>query len=70
VRGGYDAWVAEVLSAPKPPENPTAAQVADFRTRAALHAYFTGAAAVAAPTLTTPRPAAASVAAPKKGGGC
>jgi hypothetical protein len=70
LKGGYDAWRAEVLTAPKPPENPTAAQVADFRTRAALHAYFTGAAAVAAPLLTTPRPAAASVTAPKKGGGC
>jgi hypothetical protein len=70
VRGGYEAWVAEVLSAPKPPENPTAAQVADFRARAALHAYFTGAAAVAPPALAAPRPAAAPIAGPKKGGGC
>ena len=70
LKGGYDAWKADVLTAPKPPENPTAAQISDFRTRAALNAYFTGAATVAAPTLTAPRPMAAPVTAQKKGGGC
>jgi hypothetical protein len=70
LKGGYDAWKAELLTAPKIPENPNSAQVADFRTRAALHAYFTGSATVAPPALAAPRPIAAPVTAPKKGGGC
>jgi rhodanese-related sulfurtransferase len=69
LKGGYDAWKAEVLTAPKLPENPTAAQSADFKVRAALHARFTGAAATAGPARSEPRPAAPA-AEPKKGGGC
>ena len=70
LKGGYDAWKAEVLTAPKLPENPTAAQSADFKVRAALYARYTGAAATAGPARPEPRPAAAPVAEPKKGGGC
>ncbi len=70
LKGGYDAWKAEILTAPKLPENPTAAESADFRVRAALHAYYTGAAATAGPARSEPRPAAAPAAEPKKGGGC
>jgi hypothetical protein len=70
LKGGYDAWKAEILTAPKLPENPTAAQSADFKVRAALHARYTGAAATAGPSRSEPRPAAAPAAEPKKGGGC
>jgi len=52
------------------PENPTAAQSADYRTRAALFAHYTGAAATAGPARSEPRPAAAPAAEPRKGGGC
>ncbi|MEO8055921.1 MAG: YeeE/YedE thiosulfate transporter family protein [Acidobacteriota bacterium] len=68
--GGYDAWKAEVLTAPVVPANPTAAQLAEFRSRAALNAHLTGTAAVAAPAPTESRPVAPQAAAPKKGGGC
>ena len=68
--GGYDAWKSEVLTPPAPPRSPTAAELAEFRTRAALNAHYTGTAAVAAPPISAPRPAAAPVNAPKKGGGC
>ncbi len=70
LEGGYDAWNAEVLTAPKPPGNPTAAQVAAYREQAALVAHFTGAASAASPVSAAPRPAAAPAVAPKKGGGC
>ncbi len=70
LEGGYDAWKAEILTAPKPPENPTAPQVAAYRAQAALVAHFTGAASAALPVSTAPRPIAAPIAAPKKGGGC
>ena len=68
--GGYDAWKAEVLTAPKAPENPTAAQSADFKVRAALYARYTGAAQAVGPARSEARPAAAPAAEPKKGGGC
>jgi rhodanese-related sulfurtransferase len=70
LEGGYDGWKSEVLAAPKAPENPTAEQVAELRTRAALHAYYTGSSAAAAPAVAAPRPVAAPAASPKKGGGC
>jgi rhodanese-related sulfurtransferase len=69
LEGGFDAWRAEVLTAPKSPESPTAAQSVDFKTRAALFAHFTGAAQTAGPARSEPRPAAPA-AEPKKGGGC
>ena len=68
--GGYDAWTADVLTAAKPPENPTPGQVAELRTRSALFAHFTGAAAAAPPVMSVVQPSAAPAAAPKKGGGC
>jgi len=70
LEGGYDAWKSEILTAPKIPENPTAAASADYRTRAALYAHFTGTAATAEPVRSEPRPAAAPASGPKKGGGC
>jgi hypothetical protein len=68
--GGYDAWTLDVLTAPKPLENPTPGQAADLRTRSALFAYFTGAAAAAPPVKSVAQPSAAPAAAPRKGGGC
>jgi rhodanese-related sulfurtransferase len=68
--GGYEAWTADVLTAAKPPENPTPGQVAELRTRSAVFAHFTGAAAAAPPVMPVAQPSAAPAAAPKKGGGC
>lgn len=70
LKGGYAAWKAEILTAPRAGENPSAAQLADYRARAALHAHFTGSAATAGPARSEPRPAAAPAFEPKKGGGC
>ncbi|MDL2716489.1 MAG: YeeE/YedE thiosulfate transporter family protein [Acidobacteriota bacterium] len=69
LKGGYDAWKAEVLTAPRAEENPTAAQSADFKVRLALYARYTGAASTTGPARSEPRPAAPA-AEPKKGGGC
>jgi rhodanese-related sulfurtransferase len=68
--GGYDAWKSLVLTAPKPSDNPTAAQAAEYSARAALFAHYTGAAASAAPARSEPRPVAPQAAESKKGGGC
>ena len=70
LEGGYDAWKTGVLTPPKAPDGATAAQLAEFRTRAALYAHFTGTAATAGPARSEPRPAAAPATEPKKGGGC
>ncbi len=70
LRGGYDAWKSEILTAPKAPENPTAAQSADYEARAVLYAHFTGTATTAEPARSEPRPAAAPASGPRKGGGC
>ena len=67
--GGYDAWQAAILTRPVPPENPTPLLIAEFRLTTALHAHFTGAAAVEAPKVEL-KPAAAAAPGPKKGGGC
>lgn len=66
--GGYDAWKAAVLAAPQPPADATPALVAEFRMKAALNGYFTGAAAAPPPPPVVK--AAAPSAAPRKGGGC
>jgi hypothetical protein len=42
VRGGFAGFAAAVLTAPRPPEQPTAASLEEYRLRAALHAHFTG----------------------------
>jgi rhodanese-related sulfurtransferase len=70
LKGGYDAWKAEILTAPTLPESPTAAESADSRVRAALYAHYTGTAQAAGLARSEPRPAAASATEPKKGGGC
>jgi rhodanese-related sulfurtransferase len=70
LKGGYDAWKAEILTDPTLPESPTAAESADSRARAALYAHYTGTAQAAGPARSEPRPAAASATEPKKGGGC
>ncbi|MGA7990619.1 MAG: YeeE/YedE thiosulfate transporter family protein [Thermoanaerobaculia bacterium] len=70
LKGGYDAWKADVLTAQKPPESPTPAQVAELRVRSALYAYFVGAAAAAPHVVPIAQPSAAPAAGPKKGGGC
>jgi len=70
LKGGYDAWKAEILTAPKASDSPTASQSADYNARTALYAHFTGTAATAGSARSEPRPAAGPAAAPKKGGGC
>jgi hypothetical protein len=70
LNGGYDAWKAEILTAPKASDSPTASQSADYNARTALYAHFTGTAATAGSARSEPRPAAGPAAAPKKGGGC
>ena len=56
LRGGYDAWKAEILTAPKALESPTAAQSADYNARTALYAHFTGTAATAGPARSNRDP--------------
>jgi rhodanese-related sulfurtransferase len=67
VEGGFAAWQAQVMTAPTPPESPTPEAVAAYRTRAALHAHFTGAAVAAPPVEFKPTAVTRTV---KKGGGC
>jgi hypothetical protein len=69
LKGGYDTWKSEILTAPKAPENPNASQSADHKVRAALYTHFTGTAATAGPARSE-RLAAAPPAESKKGGGC
>lgn len=65
--GGYDAFRAQVLTAPIPPEAWSSEAIAAFNLRQAMHAYFTGASAAPAPVQVKP---AAVQRAVKKGGGC
>jgi rhodanese-related sulfurtransferase len=69
LRGGYDAWQAEVLAAPSSPESPTPALVAEFRLKSALHSRYTGAAAAEPPKIEM-KPSAPPASGPRKGGGC
>lgn len=68
LRGGFDAWDAQLLQPPQPPEHPTAADIEAYRRRAELHAWLTGSQAPAAPVNA--RPTAIQREAPRRGGGC
>ena len=65
--GGFQAFQATILEAPEPPETATTLQLEAFTTLSALHSFFTGSTAPAAPVIARPvvrREAAA------RGGGC
>ena len=64
--GGWDGFRADVLTAPAPPVEASAASRARFERAAALHGHFTGAEVQRAPP---PKPKAVKRAV-KKGGGC
>ncbi len=65
--GGYEAFKAAILDRPVPPVVADQDAVGAYRLRAALHGYFTGSAAPAAPPPATVAPKARAT---KKGGGC
>ncbi len=66
--GGYPAFVADVLTAPVLPAEPTLADIEGYQRRSALHGAFTGAdAAPVAPVVVKKAAGGAPV---KKGGGC
>jgi hypothetical protein len=68
IEGGYDAFAAAILDTPVLGEEPTPAEIEDFRLRSALHAYFTGASIQEAPTPVRPKKQIRR--ANKKEGGC
>lgn len=68
LEGGYEAFAAEILSAPQLGSDPTPRAIEDFRLRSALHAYFTGSAVTNAPP--PPAPKKQQRRASKKEGGC
>jgi hypothetical protein len=70
LRGGFDAFRSAVFAKPELPAAPDAAAVATFRTRSALHGYFTGAKTQAPPAVVPPRSGAPAPGGKKKGGGC
>jgi hypothetical protein len=68
LEGGYDAFAAEVLTAPELGDDPSPQEIEDFRMRSALHAYFTGSSVQNTPP---PRPKKKiKRAGHKKEGGC
>lgn len=66
--GGFDAWDAQLLQPPQPPEQPTAEDIEAYHHRAELHGWLTGSQAPAAPVNA--RPTAIQRDAPRRGGGC
>jgi hypothetical protein len=68
IEGGYGAFASDVLAAPVLGDEPTAAQIEDFKMRSALHAYFTGASIQEAPAPVRPKKQIKR--ASKKEGGC
>jgi len=66
--GGYQAFEAQILREPQPPTAATPEALASYRTRAALHGYFTGSVAPAAPVVA--RPTAVVHRRARRGGGC
>jgi hypothetical protein len=68
LEGGYEAFAADILTAPELGDDPTPDQIEDFRLRSALHAYFTGSAIKDAPPPPTPKKQQRR--ASKKEGGC
>jgi hypothetical protein len=68
LEGGYDAFAAEILTAPELGEDTTPAQIEEYQLRSALHAHFTGSAIQSAPP---PKPGKKiKRAGSKKEGGC
>ena len=67
IEGGYEAFEAEILTAPELGESPSADAIREYELRSALHAYFTGASLKKAPTV---RPKIQLKRAGKKEGGC
>lgn len=64
--GGYDAFVSDVLSAPKPPESPTPASIERYKLASSIHGFFTGAKTAKA-VMMKPKTVKRAV---SKGGGC
>ena len=67
VAGGFAAFRDQILTAPTPPENPTAATLTDYRMHGALHAHFTGAKVAVKPIEIKAVKVEREI---KKGGGC
>lgn len=68
LEGGFQAWQAQILRPPTAPNPATREAIVDYRTRAGLHAYFTGSDAPAAPVVA--RPTAVVHRHARRGGGC
>ncbi len=70
LEGGYRAFARDVLAPPEPPAVATPEELAAYRTRAALSAYFTGTAAKAPPPSAALPSGPAAQRPAKHGGGC
>jgi hypothetical protein len=68
LQGGYDAFAADILTAPELVADPSTGDIENFRLRSALHTYFTGSAIKDAPPPPTPKKQQRR--ASKKEGGC
>jgi hypothetical protein len=68
LEGGYEAFAAAILEPPVLPENPSPAQLEEFKMLSALHAHFTGASVEVAPAPVRPKKKIRR--ATKKEGGC
>jgi rhodanese-related sulfurtransferase len=69
--GGIEHWTTDILTAPVMPEAITSESLSNYTTMQAIYGYFTGA-AVSAPKVSAPAPAAISGGKKKKklSGGC
>jgi len=65
--GGFDAFKANVMTPPEPPEVPTPEAVAQYRLDVELAGHFSGTATRAAPIQARPKAVKRAV---RKGGGC
>jgi len=68
LEGGYNAFAAGILEPPVLDDNPSPAQLEDYKMRGALHAHFTGASIQEAPAPVRPKKQIRR--ASKKEGGC
>jgi len=66
--GGYHAFDAQMLRPPAQPSTTTPEAIAEYNLRSALHGYFTGSEAPAAPVVA--RPTTAATRHSRRGGGC
>ena len=66
--GGFQAFERRILREPRPPSEPTREAVKSYEVRAALHGYFTGSEAPAAPVVARPTTVVRQRA--RRGGGC